>query len=207
MRPTRFCERNTALFERAPSSGKSVAVVGGGPAGLSCAHRLATLGHEVVVFNRDRKLGGLNEFGIAAYKTVNNFAQQEVQWILGVGGIEVRGGKSLGIDITLEELRAEFDAVFLGFGLGGVNKLGIANEDVDGVLNAVDYIAQLRQAEDKSKLPVGRRVVVIGGGMTAIDVAVQSKQLGSEHVDIVYRRGRSRWEQALSNRNWRRPAV
>jgi dihydropyrimidine dehydrogenase (NAD+) subunit PreT len=96
---------------------------------------------------------------------------------------------SLGIDITLDELREEFDAVFLGFGLGGVNKLGIANEDVEGVLNAVNYIAELRQAEDKSILPVGRRVVVIGGGMTAIDVAVQSKQLGSEYVDIVYRRG------------------
>jgi glutamate synthase (NADPH/NADH) small chain len=180
---------NVALFERAPSSGKKVAIVGGGPAGLSCAHRLSTLGHDVVVFNRDRKLGGLNEYGIAAYKAVNNFAQQEVQWILGIGGIEVRGGMSLGIDITLDELRKEFDAVFLGFGLGGVNKLGIANEDVEGVLNAVNYIDELRQAEDKSKLPVGRRVVVVGGGMTAIDVAVQSKQLGSEYVDIVYRRG------------------
>ena len=182
-------QNNITLFERAPSSGKKVAVVGGGPAGLSCAHRLATLGHDVVVFNRDRKPGGLNEYGIAAYKAVNNFAQQEVEWILGIGGIEIRGGMSLGIDITLDELREEFDAVFLGFGLGGVNKLGIANEDVEGVLNAVNYIAELRQAEDKSILPVGRRVVVIGGGMTAIDVAVQSKQLGSEYVDIVYRRG------------------
>ena len=182
-------QNNVALFERAPSTGKKVAIVGGGPAGLSCAHRLSTLGHDVVVFNRDRKLGGLNEYGIAAYKAVNNFAQQEVQWILGIGGIEVRGGMSLGVDITLDELRKEFDAVFLGFGLGGVNKLGIANEDVEGVLNAVNYIADLRQAKDKSELPVGRRVVVIGGGMTAIDVAVQSKQLGSEFVDIIYRRG------------------
>lgn len=182
-------QNNINLFERAPSSGKKIAVVGGGPAGLSCAHRLATLGHDVVVFNRDRKPGGLNEYGIAAYKAVNNFAQQEVEWILGIGGIEIRSGMSLGLDITLDELRDEFDAVFLGFGLGGVNKLGIANEDIAGVLNAVDYIAELRQAEDKSVLPVGRRVVVIGGGMTAIDVAVQSKQLGSEYVDIVYRRG------------------
>ncbi len=182
-------QNNITLFERSPSSGKKVAVVGGGPAGLSCAHRLATLGHEVVVFNRDRKPGGLNEYGIAAYKAVDNFAQREVEWILGIGGIEIRGGMSLGIDIALDELREEFDAVFLGFGLGGVNKLGIANEDVEGVLNAVSYIAELRQAEDKSILPVGRRVVVIGGGMTAIDVAVQSKQLGSEYVDIVYRRG------------------
>jgi len=210
-------QNNISLFERAPSSGKRVAIVGGGPAGLSCAHRLATLGHDVVVFNRDQKLGGLNEYGIAAYKTVNNFAQQEVQWILGIGGIEVRGGKCLGIDMTLDELREEFDAVFLGFGLGGVNKLGIANEDVEGVLNAVDYIARLRQAEDKSKLPVGRRVVVIGGGMTAIDVAVQSKQLGSEHVDIVYRRGpeqmgASSYEQELAQtsgvtiRHWATPS-
>ncbi len=182
-------QNNIALFERALSTGKKVAIVGGGPAGLSCAHRLSTLGHDVVVFNRDRKLGGLNEYGIAAYKAVNNFAQQEVQWILGIGGIEVRGGMSLGIDITLDELRKEFDAVFLGFGLGGVNKLGIANEEVEGVLNAVNYIADLRQAKDKSELPVGRRVIVIGGGMTAIDVAIQSKQLGSEFVDIVYRRG------------------
>ncbi len=209
-------QNNISLFERVPSSGKKVAIVGGGPAGLSCAHRLATLGHDVVVFNRDRKLGGLNEYGIAAYKTVNDFAQQEVQWILGIGGIEIRGGKSLGIDMTLDALREEFDAVFLGFGLGGVNKLGIANEDVEGVLNAVEYIAKLRQAEDKSNLLVGRRVVVIGGGMTAIDVAVQSKQLGSEHVDIVYRRGpeqmgASAYEQELAQtsgvtiRHWATP--
>lgn len=180
---------NTPLFERASSSGKKVAVVGGGPAGLSCAHRLAMLGHDVVVFSRDSKLGGLNEYGIAAYKTVNDFAQREVDWILQIGGIEVRANTILGADVTLDELRHEFDAVFLGIGLGGVNDLGLGNEDSDVVLNAVDFIADLRQAEDMSDLPVGRRVVVIGGGMTAIDVAVQSKRLGSEQVRIVYRRG------------------
>jgi dihydropyrimidine dehydrogenase (NAD+) subunit PreT len=182
-------ENNIALFSRAATTGRKVAIVGGGPAGLACAHRLATLGHDVVIFNRDRKLGGLNEYGIAAYKAVNNFAQREVAWILGIGGIEVRANTSLGIDVTLAELREEFDAVFLGFGLGGVNTLGLANEGVEGVLSAVDYIAKLRQAENKGELPVGRRVVVIGGGMTAIDIAVQTKRLGSQHVDIVYRRG------------------
>lgn len=182
-------EQNLALFARAPSTGKRIAIVGGGPAGLSCAHRLAVFGHEVVIFNRDSKLGGLNEYGIAAYKTVNDFAQQEVSWILGVGGIDVRRNTALGIDISLDNLRNEFDAVFLAFGLGGVNKLGLANENADGVLNAVDYIAKLRQSENLDDLPVGRHVVVIGGGMTAIDIAVQSKRLGSEIVDIVYRRG------------------
>ena len=182
-------EQNHTLFARAVNTGKRIAIVGGGPAGLSCAHRLAVLGHDVVIFNRDSKLGGLNEYGIAAYKTVNDFAQQEVSWILDIGGIEVRQNTALGIDIALDDIRKEYDAVFLAFGLGGVNKLGLANENADGILNAVDYIAKLRQSENLDDLPVGRHVVVIGGGMTAIDIAVQSKRLGSEIVDIVYRRG------------------
>lgn len=209
-------ENNVALFSRAESTGKKVAVVGGGPAGLSCAHRLATLGHDVAVFNRDKKLGGLNEYGIAAYKTVNDFAQSEVSWILDIGGIDVHANTALGIDITLDALRKEYDAVFLGFGLGDVNKLGMANEYVEGVLSAVDYIADLRQAQSKGDLPVGRRVVIIGGGMTAIDIAVQTKRLGSEYVDIVYRRGpeqmgASQYEQEFAQtsgvtiRHWAAP--
>jgi len=209
-------EQNVSLFERAVETGKKVAVVGGGPAGLSCAHRLAVLGHDVVIFNRDSKLGGLNEYGIAAYKTVNDFAQREVSWILEIGGIEVRQNTALGIDITLDEIRKEFDAVFLAFGLGGVNKLGLTNEDAEGVLNAVDYIAKLRQSATMADLPVGRHVVVIGGGMTAIDIAVQSKRLGSEIVEMVYRRGSeqmgaSEYEQefakksGVSIRHWAKP--
>jgi len=182
-------EQGTQLFVRANESGKTVAVVGGGPAGLSCAHRLATLGHNVVVLNKDSKPGGLNEYGIAAYKTVDNFAQQEVDYILSIGGIEVRNDVALGTDFTLAGLRDEYDAVFLGIGLGSANSLGIDNEELPGVENAIDYIADLRQAEDKSRLPVGENVVVIGGGMTAIDIAVQSKRLGAGRVDMVYRRG------------------
>ena len=178
---------NEQLFDRAASSGFKVAIVGGGPASLSCAHRLATLGHAVVVFNQTEKLGGLNEFGIAAYKTVDDFAQREVNYILGVGGIDVRNGVQFGKDISLQPLRDEYDAVFLGFGMGGVNSLGL--EEIDGVVDAVDYIATLRQATNKSSLPVGQNIVVIGGGMTAIDIAVQSKKLGAECVTIVYRRG------------------
>lgn len=182
-------EAQTPLFERAAETGRNIAVVGGGPAGLSCAHRLATLGHRVVIYNKDEKLGGLNEYGIAAYKTINDLAQREVDYILGIGGIEVRTGAVLGKDFSLETLRDAYDAVFLGFGLGGVNALGLDHEQLDGVANAVEYIATLRQARKKSDLPVGRRIVVIGGGMTAIDIAVQTKRLGAEDVTIVYRRG------------------
>ena len=194
---------NVQLFPRAAPSGHRIAVVGGGPAGLSCAHRLAVLGHEVVVFNRDEKLGGLNEYGIAAYKTVNDFAQTEIDYILAIGGIEVRNGVALGEDVQLPDLIDEFDAVFLGIGLGQSNDLGIEGEHKKGVVNAIEYIAKLRQADDKSDLPIGRTVVVIGGGMTAIDIAVQSRHLGAEQVHMVYRRGpekmsASMFEQALA---------
>ena len=209
-------ESGTALFKRGQDSGRTVAIIGGGPAGLSCAHRLSMLGHSVVLFNRDEKLGGLNEYGIAAYKTVNDFAQREVEYILAIGGIEVRSGVSLGSDLPLADLQRQYDAVFLGFGLGDTNKLGLPNEGIDGILSAVDYIADLRQAANKGDLPVGNRVVVIGGGMTAVDIAVQSKRLGAEYVDIVYRRGAqqmgaSRHEQELAQtsgvsiRHWAQP--
>ena len=193
----------TELFSRAPVSGKKAAVVGGGPAGLSCAHRLAVLGHDVVVFNRDEKPGGLNEYGIAAYKTIDDFAQKEIDWILSIGGIELRNNQALGQDFTLEQLRDEYDAVFLGLGLATSNALGLDHEDLPGVNDAIEYIAEIRQADELADLPVGRRVVVVGGGMTAIDIAVQSKRLGAETVDIVYRRGpqqmgASQYEQDLA---------
>jgi glutamate synthase (NADPH/NADH) small chain len=201
-----FIDAGTPLFSRGQPTGRRIAVVGGGPAGLSCAHRLAVLGHDVVVFNRDAKLGGLNEYGIAAYKAANNFAQREVDWILAIGGIEVVTDVSLGEQIRLARLRDEFDAVFLGLGLAAVNELDVDGEDLPGVENAIDYIAELRQADDKSTLPVGDRIVVVGGGMTAIDIAVQSKRLGAQQVDIVYRRGpqqmgASAFEQELAQKS------
>ncbi len=179
-------------FERAEASGRRVAVVGAGPAGLACAHRLAMLGHAVTLYDARPKGGGLNEYGIAAYKTPGGFAQAELDWLLGIGGVSVIHGLALGRELTLEQLGADYDAVFLGVGLGGVNALGIAGETRDGVRPAVEFIADLRQAEDLAALPVGRRVVVIGGGMTAVDAAVQAKLLGAEEVTIVYRRGRTK---------------
>lgn len=179
-------------FSRAEATGKTVAVVGAGPSGLACAHRLAMLGHDIVLYDAAAKLGGLNEFGIATYKTPDDFAQKEVAWLLDIGGIRVEACKSLGADLTLAALRSEYDAVFLGLGLGGVNNLGAPGEGKAGVLDAVDFIATLRQASQVSEVPIGRDVVIIGGGMTAIDAAVQAKLLGALNVTLVYRRGRAR---------------
>ena len=183
-------------FTRAKATGKRVAVVGAGPAGLACAHRLALHGHEVTIYERRAKPGGLNEYGIAAYKTADNFAAREVEWLLKIGGITITAGE-LGRDVTLAALEAGFDAVFLGIGLRGVNALKIPGEDLPHVRNAVDFIAELRQATDKSTLAVGRDVVVIGGGMTAVDAAVQSKLLGAQNVTMVYRRDKSRMSASL----------
>jgi glutamate synthase (NADPH/NADH) small chain len=161
------------------------------------------LGHDVVLIDGRAKGGGLNEFGIAAYKAPDGFAQAELDWLLGVGGIELRTGVRLGRDLTLDALRSDFDAVFLGIGLGGVRALEADGSTKAGVRPAVDFIAELRQAGDLAALPVGRRVVVIGGGMTAIDAGVQARKLGAEEVTIVYRRDRTRmsasgYEQELA---------
>ena len=179
-------------FTRAKATGKKVAVVGAGPAGLACAHRLAMKGHEVVVFDARPKAGGLNEYGIASYKSTDDFAAREVAWLLKIGGITVHNGKALGRDVQLADLQKAYDAVFLGMGLAGVNALRAPGEDSAHVRNAVDFIAELRQQPDKGKLAIGRDVVVIGGGMTAVDAAVQSKLLGAENVTIVYRRGQEK---------------
>ncbi|NBZ86005.1 NAD(P)-dependent oxidoreductase [Stagnihabitans tardus] len=183
-------------FTRAAPTGKRVAVVGAGPAGLSAAHRLAMKGHEVTVFERKAKLGGLNEYGLAAYKTTEDFAAREIDWLLQIGGITVKTGVTLGVDVTLAGLEADYDAVFLGIGLAGVNALNAPGEALSGVMNAVDFIAGLRQA-DLATVAVGRDVVVIGGGMTAVDAAVQSKLLGAENVTMVYRGPKERMSASL----------
>jgi dihydropyrimidine dehydrogenase (NAD+) subunit PreT len=195
--------RNPQPFARATSTGKSVAVVGAGPAGLACAHRLAMFGHDVTIYEARKKGGGLNEFGIAAYKSTDGFAQAELSWLMGIGGITIKHDQALGENISVESLSQTHDAVFLGMGLAGVNKLGIDGADMDGVEDAVDFISTVRQADDMANVQIGRRVVVIGGGMTAIDAGVQAKLLGAEDVVVAYRRdaaamGASKFEQQLA---------
>lgn len=204
------------IYKRAAASGRKVAVIGAGPAGLACAHRLAMYGHDVEILEAREKPGGLNEFGIAAYKTVDGFAQREVDFVLSIGGIDIQYGQKLDEAISLQQLQSDYDAVFLGLGLAGVNALQMEGSDADGVVDAVDFIAGLRQSADKSDIAVGRRIVVIGGGMTAIDAAVQAKLLGAEDVTICYRRGKDQmnasvFEQDLATsrgvviRHWLQP--
>ncbi len=209
-------ERGVQFYQRAASTGKKVAVIGAGPAGLAAAHRLSLHGHDVVIFEAREKSGGLNEYGIATYKSTGDFAQDEVNYILSIGGIEVRHGQKLGRDFTLAHLEGQYDAIFIGIGLAGVNGLGVEGEDLDGCRDAVDFIAELRQAKDKASVAVGRSVVVLGGGMTAVDAAVQARLLGAEEVTIAYRRGKehmnaSEFEQDLAAskgvtiRHWMQP--
>ncbi len=204
------------FYDRAAATGKKIAVVGAGPAGLAAAHRLAVKGHDVVIYDAKPKSGGLNEYGIATYKSVDDFAQKEVDYVLSIGGIEVRNGEQLGRDFSISDLQQQYDAVFLGLGLAGVNALKVDGESLPGVEDAVDFIAGLRQSADKGAIAIGRRVVVLGGGMTAIDAAVQAKLLGAEEVTICYRRGKehmnaSEFEQDLASskgviiRHWLAP--
>lgn len=176
-------------FTRAASTGKRIAVVGAGPAGLACAHRLALHGHEVVIFEAREKSGGLNEYGIAKYKLVDDFAQREVDFVLQIGGIEVRHGQRLGDNLSLSDLHQQFDSVFLAIGLGASRQLGLAHEEAPGVLAATDYIRELRQSDDLTQLPLAERCIVLGAGNTAIDMAVQMARLGAREVNLVYRRG------------------
>ncbi len=192
----------SALFPRAAATGKRIAVVGAGPAGLACAVVLARLGHAVVIHDAKPKGGGLNEYGLASYKVADDFAQAELDWLLGIGGITLVTGWRLASADQLAQLRAGFDAVYLAVGLGRVGALGVPGEALAGVRDAVDFIAELRQAPDKAALPVGRRVVVIGGGMTAVDAAVQSKLLGAEDVHMVYRRGPAEMGASPAEQAW-----
>lgn len=205
-------------FFRAPSTGRKIAVVGAGPAGLSCAHRSAMQGHDVTVFEAKPKAGGLNEYGLAAYKMVDDFAQTEVDFLLEIGGITIEYNKPLGSALSIEDLQSKFDAVFIGIGLGDVNALGLDGEDKDGVESAIGFIEGLRQAPNKSDIAVGDNVIVIGGGNTAIDAAVQAKRLGASDVTLVYRRGAEQmtateWEQDLAQVNgvnlrlWSKPVA
>lgn len=180
-------ENKWQLFRRKESTGKKVAIVGAGPAGLSCAHVLSREGIDVTIFEKESKGGGLMTYGIAAYKVTPQFCKDEVDYILSIGGINIQYNKELGKDIALEELRKQYDAVYLAFGVGLARQLDIPGEELEGVEDAISFIYDIR-TKGFSQVPVGDKVVVIGMGMTAIDAATQAKRLGAKAVTMLYRR-------------------
>ncbi|MBA2248751.1 MAG: NAD(P)-dependent oxidoreductase [Chitinophagaceae bacterium] len=179
-----FDRKNTRLGD---GGRKNVAIVGAGPAGLSCAHVLSREGIEVTVFEKESKGGGLMTYGIAAYKVTPEFCANEVDFITSLGGIEIKYDHCFGKDISLDDLQKDFDAVYLGMGVGLANKLNIPGEDLEGVADAISFIYDIRK-NSYASVSVGEKVVVIGMGMTAIDAATQAKRLGAREVTMVYRR-------------------
>jgi glutamate synthase (NADPH/NADH) small chain len=178
-------------FVAGPRRPGRVAIIGAGPAGLACAAELLRLGHEAVIFEGSPLGGGLNTSGVAEYKMTPEFALREVGWLVDAGvqiktGVRV-GDKASGAQVTLDELEQKFDAIFVGVGLGRIGRLGIPGEELDGVVDAIDFIARLKL--ERGHTQVGRRVVVVGGGNTSIDCVTQAARLGAEEVTLVYRRG------------------
>jgi dihydropyrimidine dehydrogenase (NAD+) subunit PreT len=180
-------KNNWQLFKRKESTGKKVAIVGAGPAGLSCAHMLSREGVDITIFEKESKGGGLMTYGIAAYKVTPQFCEDEVNYITGIGGIEIKYNQELGKNISLEELQKKYDAVYIAIGVGLARQLEIPGEDLQGVEDAITFIYNLRNL-GYDKIVVGDKVAVIGMGMTAIDAATQAKRLGAKEVTMLYRR-------------------
>ncbi|MBI2514066.1 MAG: NAD(P)-dependent oxidoreductase [Opitutae bacterium] len=182
-------ERGLSVLAPPPAmqSGKRIAVIGAGPAGLGCAAELARLGHAVTIFEKQDQPGGLNTYGIAYYKMKPRVSLDEVELVKSLG-VELRCGVAVGRDVTTTELERDFDTIFLGVGLGAAAQLGVPGEDLPEVRDALEFIAHLR-THPLETVPVGRRVAVIGCGNTAIDAVTQAKRLGAEKSFIVYRRG------------------
>lgn len=173
------------FFEAGPDTGKSVGLIGGGPASLAAAHELRRFGHRCTIYEQRTSLGGLNTTGVAPYKMRADKALEEVDWVLGIGGIDVKLGVTVGVDLPLAGLEALHDAVFVGVGLGADSKLGVPGEDLPGVHGAVDWIEDMKLAQ--APIAGARHCVVIGGGNTAIDAVREARGLGIASVTMVYR--------------------
>ena len=178
-------EKGWRFFEAGPDTGKSVGIIGGGPAGLAAAHELRRLGHGCTIYETRPSLGGLNVTGVAPYKMRADAALSEVEWVLGIGGIEVRTSTAVGEHVSLAELEKTHDAVFVGVGLGADSALGVPGEGLEGVCGAVEWIERFKTG--RVPLDGVRRCVIVGGGNTAIDAAREAKGFGIESVTMVYR--------------------
>jgi dihydropyrimidine dehydrogenase (NAD+) subunit PreT len=171
------------LFEKGKPNGKSVGIIGSGPAGLSCATYLARLGYAVTVYEKRELAGGLDTYGMAEYKMTTAHSLAEVSQVEKLG-VEFR----LNTEIkNIDELTSKHDAVFLAVGLGKTNRLNISGEDKDGVIDALHFIESIK-TRDWRTVPIGKAVAVIGAGNTAIDAVTQAKRLGAEKAILVYRR-------------------
>ncbi|PYT51560.1 MAG: dihydropyrimidine dehydrogenase [Acidobacteria bacterium] len=175
--------KGTDLFQPGEATGKKVAIIGAGPAGLSCAGELAKRGHSVTLFEKRDLAGGLSTYGIIGLREPAEVARAEVAMVERLG-VKLETGKELGTDFTLADLQANFGAVFLGVGLGATPGLGIPGEEY--IIDGLEYIEQSKL--DAPNLVIGRNVVVIGAGNTAIDCATIAKRLGASQVTMVYRR-------------------
>jgi dihydropyrimidine dehydrogenase (NAD+) subunit PreT len=182
-------DENVVLFAPGPPSGKRVAVVGGGPAGLAAARELARLGHAVTIFERDEVAGGLDTYGIVPFRLPAEIALWEVEQVRALG-VEIRTGVGIGETLPAQTLLADYQAVVLACGMGNVPRLGIPGEDAAGIWDALDFIRLAKMGGDVGRL--GDAVAIIGGGNTAIDAATCSKRLGVPSVTMYYRRGASR---------------
>lgn len=174
------------VFTPAPSNGKSVGIIGSGPAGLSCAMYLARLGYAVTVYERRPLAGGLDTYGMAEYKMTQQQSLDEVAMVARLG-VKFRLNTEIGHDVTFAELEELHDAIFIGAGLGATQRLGIPGEDLPGVYDALDFIERVK-SRDWASVPLGSTVAVIGAGNTAIDVVTQAKRLGADRVLMIYRR-------------------
>ncbi|WP_066266656.1 NAD(P)-dependent oxidoreductase [Bacillus acidicola] len=174
------------LFEPGKKNGKSVAIVGGGPAGLSAARELALLGYDVTIFEAEEKAGGLNTYGIVSFRLPLSISYWEVKQIESLN-VEIRTNTKVGEDITVEEILKNYNAIILAVGMSQVPALGISGEDLAGVFDAIEFVKETKTKPISNQL-IGKKVAVIGAGNTAIDAATSSVRLGAENVKILYRR-------------------